>query len=241
MNVKILKSCCVKSLVFILTIISGNVFSSSLPVLTLNNTNLPPYTTKESNGSIDKVIKEAFNRAGVGVQLVRQPPERGLLNANSGKLDGELSRIGTISSAYPNLVKVPEVLMRWKFSVFSKRSNLNRNWDDIKNNSIAHIKGWKIYEKKLEGSQYVTVVDNAEQLFELLALDRVESVLYERWMGQEIIKNMGLKYIHVYDEDLEARDMYIYLYKSHRSLIPGLSKALRELKKEGLYNQDNLQ
>ena len=231
----------IKVLPLLSLILIGDVFADSLPVLILNNTNLPPYSTKDASGSIDKVAKEAFRRVGVDVHLLQQPPERGLLNANSGKLDGDLSRIDTISKFYPNLVKVPEVLMQWKFTAFSKSPYLDRDWKYIKNNSVAYIKGWKIYENKLKRAEFVTEVGNAEQLFELLSLGRVDTVLYERWMGISVIKKMGFNDIHAYSNNLETRNMYIHLYKSHAGLVPKLSKSLKELKKEGFYKKETLQ
>lgn len=207
------------------------------PLLTLNDTNEPPFTMADGKGFLDMVAGEAFRRAGVQLRLARLPAERGLINANAGTDDGELTRIAGLETQYPNLVRVPEKLIDWEFAAFSKKATVSPTWEVLRARPIGHVRGWKIYEKELVGAPFVMVSNDPEQLFRQLQLDRIDVALYERWHGLSLMKRMGLKGIAPLEPLIAKREMYIYLNKRHAALVPKLADALRAIKAEGLYDR----
>jgi polar amino acid transport system substrate-binding protein len=218
-----------------LLLISPGAFAAEQRVLVLNDTNESPFTTAQGNGFLDIVAGEAFRRAGVELQLVKLPAERGLINANAGIEDGDMVRIAGIEKQYPNLVRVPEKLLDWEFAAFSKDASILSSWAALRGRSVGHIKGWKIYERNFAGAERVTTADDPEQLFRLLDLDRIEVALYERSLGVALVKQQGLKGIRPLAPPLAAREMFIYLHRSHAPLVPKVAEALRALKREGFY------
>lgn len=206
-------------------------------VLTLNNSNQPPYSFSDGTGFVDIVATEAFRRAGVQLRLVRLPAERALINANTGADDGDVSRIAGLEAQYPNLVRVPEKLIDWEFAAFSKKATLPPTWDVLRTRPVGHIRGWKIYEKQLVDAPFVVTADDSAQLFRQLQLDRVEVVLYERWQGLSLMRRMDVKGIVPLEPPVAKREMYIYLNKRHAALVPRLAEALRAIKAEGLYDR----
>ena len=207
------------------------------PVLVLNDANEPPYTTPAGDGYLDVIAREAFRRAGVDLKLVKLPAERGLINANAGIEDGDLVRIAGLEKQYPNLIRVPEKLTDWVFVAFSKDRTLPANWMAIRQRAVGHIKGWKIYERAVNGAERVTTVDDPEQLFRLLALDRIEVALYERWLGLALARKLGLKDVRPLSPPLARREMFIYLHKRHAALVPKIAEALRAMKRESFYER----
>ncbi len=206
-------------------------------VLVLNDTNDPPFTTADRSGFLDVVAGEAFRRVGVELRLVKLPAERGLINANAGIEDGDMVRIAGLEKQYPNLIRVPEKLVDWEFMAFSKDASIPSNWAAIRQRSVGHIKGWKIFEQNLAGAERVITADDPAQLFRLLELDRIEVAVYVRWMGLAIIKQLGLKDVRPLVPPLATREMFIYLHKRHADLVPRLADALRALKREGYYQR----
>lgn len=158
-----------------LLLVLPGAFAAGKPVLVLNDTNDPPFTTADRNGFLDIIAGEAFRRVGVELRLVKLPPERGLINANAGIEDGDLTRIAGLEKHYPNLIRVPEKLVDWEFMAFSKNASISPDWPVLRQHSVGHIKGWKIYEQNLATAGQVTTADDAEQLFRLLDLERIES------------------------------------------------------------------
>lgn len=207
------------------------------PTLVLNDVNEPPFTTEAGDGFLDRVAHEAFRRAGVHLKLVKLPAERALLDANAGIGDGDLTRIAGLEKQYPNLVRVPEKLVDWNFTAFSKNRAIPSDWAAIRQHSVGHINGWKIYEQKMAGASGAIAVDDPEQLFRLLALDRIEVALYSRWMGLALIQRQGMKDVYALEPPLATREMYIYLHKKHAALAPKIASALRALKAEGFYDR----
>ena len=215
----------------------GLARAAGMPVLVLNDTNEPPFTAADGRGFLDAVAGEAFRRAGVRLRLVRLPAERGLINANAGVEDGDLTRIAGLEAHYPNLVRVPEKLVDWEFAAFAKDAALPARWETVRARPVGHIRGWKIYEKHLAGAPHVVTAEDSAQLFRQLQHDRIEVALFERWQGLSRIRRQGLADVHALEPPLATREMFIYLHRRHAALAPKLAAALRAIKAEGLYGR----
>ncbi|MDH4274680.1 MAG: transporter substrate-binding domain-containing protein [Gammaproteobacteria bacterium] len=212
-------------------------FTASAAPLILNDTNEAPLTTINHDGFVDIIATEAFRRAGLTYHLVKRPAERALIDSNKGILDGELSRIEGLEKQYPNLVRVPEVLVTWLFTAFSKQDDIPANLAAINQHTVGFIKGWKIFEQMTAGAKTVLTANDPNQLFRMLHLERVEVILYMHAGGNVLIEQQGLRGIHALTPPLATRDMFIYLNKRHAKLIARLSNALRNLKADGFYQR----
>ena len=200
-----------------------------MPTLVLNDTNEPPFTTPQKTGFLDVIASEAFRRAGARLQLIKLPAERGLINANAGIEDGDLTRIAGLERLYPNLVRVPEKLIDWEFVAYSKSHGMAADWPAIRRHTVGLITGWKIYEHQLVGAKHIVPVNGPKQMFNLLAMDRIEIALYARWMGEAYIRQLGLKGVTQLKPGLAN--------KNQAAFVPKLAKALRSLKREGFYRR----
>ncbi|NDP48124.1 MAG: amino acid ABC transporter substrate-binding protein [Sulfuriferula multivorans] len=219
----------------VLMLLAGSICRADLPMLILNNTNESPFTTTNSQGFLDAVAGEAFRRAGVKLRLVKLPAERGLINANAGTEDGDLTRIAGLEAHYPNLIRVPEKLIEYEFLAFSKNPTLATSLDVLRARPVGIIRGWKIYEKMLAGAPAVVSSDDSAQMFRQLQLDRIDVALYERWLGLSLLRKQDIQGIYPLEPAIAKRDMYIYLHKRHAALVPKIAEALRAIKAEGLY------
>jgi len=209
----------------------------SLPEIVLNDTNKLPYTTKNKNGFLDVVMAEAFKRIGFKLIMVRLPAERGLLGANEGIVDGELNRIAGIQKVYKNLIPVPEKIRNSDFCVLSKKSNIINSPEVLGQHVVGYIKGWKIYEKMMAGSDNVITTDNPQQLFRLLKINRIDAALYTCMQGFIIAKELNIENMKILEPRIKQREMFMYLNKKHEHIIPAISKALKDIRREGLYDQ----
>lgn len=216
---------------------SGMARAADLPVLRINDTNEPPFTTADQRGFLDAIAGEAFRRAGVRLKLVKLPAERALRNVNAGIDDGDLTRIAGLEAEYPNLVRVPEKLMDWEFAAFSRNPALPARWDTLRAVPVGHIRGWKIYERELAGAPYVVTAEDPAQLFRQLQLGRIEVALYAHWQGLDLLRREGIADVHLLEPTLARREMFIYLHKRHAALVPRIAEALRAIKAEGLYDR----
>ncbi len=224
--------------VALLTLLFSQAVPASMPVITLNTTGQPPLNTADGKGFMDEVAIEAFRRIGYALQTVSLPAERGLKSANSGIVDGEMSRIAGLNKYYPHLLRVPEKIMDWEFVAFSYyMAPSSQGWTDLANKSIAHINGWKILEKSIPPSAEVTKTANASQLFNLLQRKRADCILYERWGGQYLLREMAMQDVKMKTPALTVKEMFIYLHNKHVDLVPKLAIALRSMKQDGSYQK----
>lgn len=216
---------------------SSGVSADNTPLLVINDTNAPPFTTPAQDGFLDIVTREALRRAGARLELTKLPAERALLSANAGEIDGDLTRIKGLQKQYPNLIPVQEKLVDWEFSAFSKDPSIPATWPAIRAKTVGHITGWKIYEKATYGSNNVVRATTPKQLFRLLALDRIDVALHARWMGHHHFGSMRLHGVRELTPPLAKHEMFIYLNKRHAELAEQIAQALRDLKQEGFYQQ----
>jgi len=189
-------------------------------------------------GFMDLIAEEAFKRIGVTLKTVSLPAERGLINANKHKVDGEMSRIAGIQHTYKNLVQVPEKIMDWEFVVIGNPDLQTQNgWQCLAGEQVAFINGWKILEENLLTKAKVTQVKGPDQLFLLLQRKRTDYVVYERWAGKKYIKDLAIEHASINFPALVKREMFIYLHKKHSPLVSKLATALRSMKSDGTYRK----
>jgi len=208
-------------------------------VLELSASDAYPYSTPDGEGVADRIVREAFRRAGVKVRILfATPSERALVNANQGIVDGEYLRISGLEKKYPNLRKVPESICDYEFTAFSKNSGIStRGWKSLGPYNVGFITGWKILEENVRGVKSLTTVKNEDALFELLRNDRADLVIFERLSGGAYLKRTGSKNIRPLDPPLARRKMYLYLNREHASFVPKVAKALRQMKEDGTWRR----
>ncbi|HEC12516.1 MAG TPA: transporter substrate-binding domain-containing protein [Acidiferrobacteraceae bacterium] len=207
-------------------------------ILVLNTAFTFPLSNNEQTGFVDVVVREALERIGFGLESVRLPAERALINANAGINDGDLLRIGGLQKTYPNLIQVPEKVIDLEFMVFTKQVEFPVvGWHSLNPYSVAIITGWKILERNITGATELTKVKNVDQLFTILLKDRVDAVVYSRWVGLGYIKQHRVHRVRILEPPLAQRGMYVYLHKKHRHLVPKLAAALRVMKADGSYGR----
>ncbi len=203
--------------------------------LVMCTTESAPLSTPEQTGMLDTIVAEAFRRAGAAIKILTVPGERALLNANSGAADGDINRIAGLDAQYVNLVQVPEPNMTYDFVAISRKPMVINGWDSLRPYRVGYVIGWKILERNVVAKS-VTKVATGRQLFALLAAGRVDVVIYERWTGEHLLRELNVTGAKVLDPPLERRQMYIYLHTRHAPLVPKLAAALRAMKADGAYS-----
>ncbi len=207
--------------------------------LVISTSVVAPYTTPARTGFLDRLVAAVFHEAGVEAEILVYPAasERSLLNANEGLDDGQALRVAGLEKLYPNLVRVPEPVMMNDFVAMSRRPAFaTPNWQALKPYSVTYIIGWKIFESNLPAGVPATPVRDAGQMFTLLARERVDVALHERWQGLAQARNSGLQ-VRVMEPPLVSVPMHMYLHKKHAALVPKVSQALARLKQDGRYQR----
>lgn len=229
---------------FILALIAFFLFSATAALcsaespLVLSTFTGPPLSTPHQSGMCDLILKEAFRRLGLKTDIVQLPAERSLTNANEGITDGDFVRISGLDRIYPNLVMVPEKIMDFEFMAFTKNLNIQiTDWDTLRRYNVAIVRGWKILEENIVGTQSLVRTKNQDILFSLLDNDRADIVVYSRLEGYGVIRKLGIKGVKTLEPPLVVREMFLYLNKKHEKLLPMLASVLKAMKNDGTYEK----
>lgn len=207
--------------------------------IVLNTGVLAPYSTPDRKGFLDQIVAAIFREVGLDAELQVFPTatERSLLNANAGIDDGLALRIAGLEQQYPNLIKVPEVLIVNDFVAYTTKLRFaTDNWKSIEPYIVSYIIGWKVFERNVPHAKEITLVRDADQLFGLIGNGRADLALYERWQGLERTRALGIK-AYALEPPLARTEMFFYLNKKHEALVPRVSQALARLKKNGTYQR----
>ncbi|MEH6405625.1 MAG: transporter substrate-binding domain-containing protein, partial [Sneathiella sp.] len=192
------------------------------------------------NGVAQEVGTRAFGKYNIEFGLRTYPKARALLVANSGIVDGDAYRVYDLqkrtAGKFPNLLRVdvPYISIYWTAFVGDKNKGLKvTGWKDLANYRVVAIRGNKTMEARL--NEFVpkenrAVVGKYEQAFEMLLQDRVDIVVGKPSVGVSYLKKY--KSLHMIGE-FEHQDIYMYLHKKHKQLIPKIEFELREMKKSG--------
>lgn len=207
-------------------------------VLHFNTGVRAPWTSADGKGFLDQVIAEMFRRIGHEAKVTVYPSaERAMINADSGVDDGAALRVRGLEKDYPNLIRIDEKIADNDFVAYSARHHFaTKDFATLKPYLVAHIVGWKIFERNLDDSFQRTTAKDAEQLFGLLKSDRADIVLYERWQGQAYLQDQGIK-AHALEPPLATTEMFVYLHKKHAHLVEAAAQALRSMKRDGTYQR----
>lgn len=204
--------------------------------LILNSADGPPFSKPEGTGIIDKVVKEAFRRVGIEIGIIAVPAERALRNASDGIEDGIFSRVAGMGEKYPGLLQVPEKIVDFEFVAFSRKIDLvTKGWESLQPFDVAIVTGWKILEENIRGTRSLLKVRDVSILFNLLAGDRVDIIVYSRLGGEAAISELGLTGVKTLEPPLASREMFLYLNRKHAGLVAPVSESLRKMKEEGTY------
>jgi polar amino acid transport system substrate-binding protein len=207
--------------------------------LVISTSVVAPYTTPARTGFLDRLVAAVFREVGVPAEILVYPAasERSLLNANDGIDDGQALRVAGLEKIYPNLIRVPEPVMMNDFVAMSRKPPFaTPDWNALRPYSVTYIIGWKVFESNVPSGVPATPVRDAGQMFELLARDRVDVALHERWQGLAQARDSGLT-VRVMEPPLVSVPMHMYLHKKHAALVPRVSQALVRLKQNGTYQR----
>ncbi|MBL4780773.1 MAG: transporter substrate-binding domain-containing protein [Porticoccaceae bacterium] len=210
------------------------------PVLTLVTGDMVAgfYHSPEQTGIVDNILAEALRRMGYGLKVLTVPTQRSLQMSASGLADGELLRTPAIEAGFPTLLRVPESLVTGEFVVFSREPfDVQDAWESLAGKSVGIIIGMKIIEKKVPKSARISRVKNETQLFSLLVKKRIDYAVFLRDIGLYHLNKSNIKGVVINVMPLETIPAYVYLNPKHAALVPLLTRALREMKRDGTFQE----
>ncbi len=178
------------------------------------------------------VLEEAYAELGITLKYVEMPRSRSLVEANNGRIAGELGRLPGLDQTFDNLRRVDFPLFSFQLILVADRRECGVcSLDDIEN--LAYIRGMQGIESLLREHDYqrptVQAVD-LEQLSLLFENKRVKAIILNNFEAQQL----GLtENRHLIEVPFNSDIAYHYLHKNYADLIPQLETILNRMHDEG--------
>jgi len=203
----------------------AKVFAEGLVISTFEDSGIGLFTKP--------VLQAAYTNIGVSVEIVEYPSSRALKLSNSGKVDGEASRLSVIEGKFNNLLRIPTPVGVVSDAVFSLDPNLQIDgWESIKDFRVVTIRGFKNLMKKTEKMDRTTVANFNEALL-FLAKGRADIAVLTAVDGLKVKKELKLDNVIMLKPFLATKPLYHYLHKKNVDLLPAISKSMADMEEAG--------
>lgn len=186
----------------------------------------------------ENILKQAYHSLGIEVVIAKYPDLRSLISSNAGLADGELMRIRGIDTEYPNLLIVPIPLLQLKGVAYTKDVDLQIvGFESLKPYRVAIQRGIKFAEYGTDGMKR-TILNTLEHAFFLLHKKRVDAVITTYIEGIETLNRLQYEGIKALEPPLITINLYHYLHKRNRALVPKITAALQEMQENGRISKE---
>jgi polar amino acid transport system substrate-binding protein len=193
---------------------------------------------------LDLVYTEAFKRMGMIFVYKTFPAKRSSFMSDTGKVDGELSRIYSYNEVHPNLVRVEEPHWTSGFIAAASDTSIHlAGWDSLKNTDykvtyMAGIKGCETNLPKVVRPENLDIIMHTSHGYRMVLKGRADIHIGSEMdmlsvLESDEFRGLALEIVGVMDKFTG----HAFLNEKHQELVPKLSSVLKEMKKEGLFEK----
>ncbi len=188
---------------------------------------------------------EAFKRLGMTFAYRVYPGQRCSVMANTGRVDGEPGRFIGYSQICPNMVRVEESVATLHEAAFAKDASISLNgWESLKGTDlrVAYILGCQaeeVYLPKVVRPERLSRVATIEQALIMLDAGRTDVLIQTESSVMAVLLTPKFKDFKIVKVGImEELDVYPFLHKRHAELAPKLARVLKEMKAQGLLEEN---
>ncbi len=181
-----------------------------------------------------KVITKLYQRLGHDMILIRYPGKRSLVEANQGRVDGELIRVKAASKLIPNLQRIPIQIGRLKGMALTKVGKPKIvGMGGLIGKKVGILRGVELTDRITRSLPRV-VMNSIDSLFQSLLLGRVDVILFPDLDAKEYLRvhELTTKVVINSTPVIEV-PLYHFIHKSKPDLIQKMTSLLEKLERTG--------
>ncbi len=191
-----------------------------------------------------RVFTEAFRRLGLPVVIEVYPLARRAALVAEGYIDGEASRVHAYADSHPELVRVDESIIDFRFSVFTANPALRaKRVEDLPAAAmIEYRRGIMMCEnafRNIVPRERVSNVVTIDQGIRKLLAGRTEAYCDIDIFFNEVLDSGEIQGGDRIRKLFEFASLptYPYLHRKHADLAPRLAATMKKMKEEGLLDR----
>jgi polar amino acid transport system substrate-binding protein len=192
------------------------------------------------NGLIEQevgriIIPEIYKKLNIKVKISPMPGKRAQEEATSGRRDGEIMRIWTYGEENPTTIRVPTSYYYLETMAFIKKNSGIKieSKEDLRKYRLVKVRGVKHTNNITEGIPNVFDIDTTKRMLMFIQAGRADVALTNTVDGILILKELGIKNIVPIDKSLAILELYHYIHKDHKDLVPKVDAVIKEMKANG--------
>lgn len=182
-----------------------------------------------------QILTEAYQQIAHTIDVLHYPNLRSLVEANSGDVDGEVSRISHLNQRFENLLQVPVAINYIEGYAFSAQDDLQvDNWESLRAYKLVCVRGVQFVERNLclhdiQCDQVTTF----SQAVNLLQKRRYDIAVFPKITGLNMVKKNKARDVVIQGARLIKFDLYHYLHKKNKNILPKITAILQQMKASG--------
>lgn len=180
---------------------------------------------------VGRITAQGFARTGLKLALMDLPPERSLLYASQGLLDGDLFRGHFDTKEHASLLKVdvPLATLFLYPYVLSDKPCVD-TMPQLKEKTSIGIHGLHYFRLlKDRGIHHEHEAPNTVSGLKMLALGRADFLVLPDYVVPALEKASAVQVKRCMPEPILSIQLFTYLHEKHRNLIPVLEQAYRDI------------
>lgn len=182
----------------------------------------------------ERVMREAFRRIGLTMQLHDVPLPRGLPMADSGELDADLIRPKSIDGRFPHLIRLSVPVVMLDFAAYGRTANIrSMGRDEMRRLAFGVPRGMLSAQKLVEGLN-ATEGPTLAALFEMLSVGRFDIAVLPYAEAEVVIRQTKGPAVYIWPQYWGSEPLYFVLNRKHQALVAPLEQALAQMEGEGL-------
>ncbi len=182
-----------------------------------------------------QLIREIYRRAGLVASINPVPGRRSGVLVQNEEMDGEVGRIPLYGAGHPTLVRVDPPFYSLTTGVFVKAgfSAQIRSASDLAPFRVGIVRGITHAEHAVADLKNVVLLSKYEQLYQMIALGRIDVGIDTGLNGDAVIHRLGLEGQIVHQGDIARLELHNFLGPAHAGLAPRISRVIQAMRSSG--------
>lgn len=215
-----------RKLVFILTILTFEVFASSYKINVTET-----YKNHSGQQGLEAFFIRLYEPLSIKPEFVYYPSKRGLQLVDQGKLDAEAGRFEMVANQYSNLIKIDEPIRVFHSGYYClEKIHCAINQSTI----VAAASGFQSAEVFCRLMKLNCKLESNPHLLARMLETQIAQVLISlNSEAEPVLCALKKKNIYVANIPDFTYPSFHYVHKRHAEHVPGLTQSMRYLRKLG--------